>query len=329
MNDKTNKPKLGKLEKGFPIRQIWPEETEFSAWLAEAEGLALLGDTLGMELHDAETEKSVGPFSADIVCQSAEGGVVVVENQLEKTNHDHLGKLLTYSAGLESATVVWIATTFTEQHRAALDWLNAQTVQEVQFFGLEVGLWKIGDSLLAPQLRIVCQPNEWTRPGGGGAEGQKKTSPMNELAREYWREFLNFLKTEGTTLPVGKLSPTKSPFLVISMGRTDFWLEPVITLNGGIRAALGLHEWAFNLLLEKKSAIQKEAEIEWEWKPQKGKNGPRIRFMNSGYDAKDRGQWPEQHQWLKDHLELLDKAFRRRIAKLKAPSDNDEAGEEE
>ena len=321
MNDETNMPKLGKLAKGFPMRDIWPNETDFSAWLAEADGLVLLGETLEMDLDEAETEKQVGPFSADVVCRGV-GGVVVVENQFGRTDHDHLGKLLTYSAGLESATIVWIAETFVTQHRAALDWLNAQTVQEVRFFGLEIGLCKIEGSPLAPQFRIVSQPNDWTRSGGGSAKGQRAVSPMGELCQAFWGEFLDFLKSEGTSLPVERLAASTATFLVIGIGRTDFWLEPVITQNRGIRAALGLPGWAFVLLLEGKEAIEAGAGIQWEWQePNSAGKRARIRVANPDFDASDKEQWREQHQWLKKHLELLDKAFRPRIQKLEKPGE--------
>ena len=300
------------------MRDTWPEEPDFSAWLAKPDGLALLGEALGMGLDEAETERQVGPFSADVVCRGVDG-VVVVENQFGRTDHDHLGKLLTYSAGLESATIVWIAEKFVEQHRAALDWLNAQTVQEVSFFGLEVELCRIGQSNIAPQLRIVSRPNDWTRAGGGSVRGQSAPSQWDELCQEFWGGFFTLLKNEKSGLPIGRLNPPKNSWLVISIGRADFWLEPAITRTRGMRAALGLPEWAFNLLQEDKSAIQGEAGVEWEWKPQEGRNGPRIRLVKQDYDSTNRDQWPEQHRWMKEHLELLDRAFRNRIQNLERP----------
>ena len=322
MNDETNKPKLGKLAKGFPMRDIWPNETDFSAWLAEADGLVLLGETLEMDLDEAETEKQVGPFAADVVCRGV-GGVVVVENQFGRTDHDHLGKLLTYSAGLESATIVWIAETFVTQHRAALDWLNAQTVQEVRFFGLEIGLCKIEGSPLAPQFRIVSQPNDWTRSGGGSVKGQRAVSSWDNLCAEYWGEFLNFLKEEGTDLPIKNLAAPPRSWLVIGIGKARFWLEPAINQGGEIRAALALPGWAFAPLREDQAAVEEDTGVKWEWQsPNSAGKEARIRlFGDSSYDLADRSQWREQHQWLKKHLELLDKAFRPRIQNLEKPGE--------
>ena len=116
---------LGRLEP-VDLREVWPnEESDFTPWLADQKNLAILGDALGMPLEFVAREEAVGPYSADILCRDSNDGTqVVVENQLESTDHDHLGKLLTYAAHLGARVVVWIAKSFTDQHRAALDWLN-------------------------------------------------------------------------------------------------------------------------------------------------------------------------------------------------------------
>ena len=323
MSNGANAPHLGKLEKGFPMQDIWPTEPEFSAWLATADGLALLGETLGMELDEAETEKQVGPFFADVVCRGAGDVVVVVENQFGKTDHDHLGKLLTYSAGLESATIVWIAEKFVEQHRAALDWLNDKTVQGVRFFGLEIGLYRIGESLKAPQFLVVSRPNDWTRAGGGSAKGTSARLEWNELCREFWGEFLTFLKDGESRLPVGNLTPLPNSSLGVSIGRSSFSLEPAVNQGGHIRVALALPGWAFAPLHEDKDAIVEETGVEWEWQqPNEQGKEARIRARcESSYDLADRQHWREQHEWMKKHLELLYGAFRERIRNLNKPGE--------
>jgi hypothetical protein len=118
-------------------------------------------------------EASVGPFRADILCKdNSTGKLVLVENQLERTDHMHLGQLMTYAAGLSVVTVVWVAARFTDEHWAALDWLNEITAEDINFFGLEVELWRIGDSAPAPKFNVVSQPNDWSR--------RIKASSMNE-----------------------------------------------------------------------------------------------------------------------------------------------------
>src|SRR3989338_5471256 len=155
---------LGKLEK-VDLRQIWQTEgQDFTPWLAREENLEMLGEVIGMELELEAQEKDVGPFRADILCKNTEDeSLVLIENQIERTDHKHLGQLLTYAAGLQSVTIVWVAAKFTEEHRAALDWLNEITDKKFRFFGLEVELWKIGNSAAAPKFNVISKPNNWSK----------------------------------------------------------------------------------------------------------------------------------------------------------------------
>jgi len=143
---------LGRLQR-IDLREVWSSESSgFTPWLAESENLNLLGDTVGIELEFEAREKDVGNFRADILCKdSLSGDCVLIENQLEKTDHTHLGQLLTYATGLEAKTIIWVAEKFTEEHRAVLDWLNEIADGRCNFFGLEIELWQIGDSPHAPR----------------------------------------------------------------------------------------------------------------------------------------------------------------------------------
>jgi hypothetical protein len=144
---------LGRLEK-VDLRLVWDSEAgSFTPWLSEESNIQLLGDTISLELEVEAREKNVGPFRADLLCKdTATGNWVVIENQLDTTDHKHLGQLLTYAAGLNAVTVVWVSANFTEEHRAALDWLNEITDERINFFGLEVELWRIGNSDVAPKF---------------------------------------------------------------------------------------------------------------------------------------------------------------------------------
>ncbi|MDA8007907.1 MAG: DUF4268 domain-containing protein, partial [Gammaproteobacteria bacterium] len=153
---------LGALEKKA-VREYWDNEaSEFTPWLAD--NINLLGEALGLDgLEVEEQESSVGGFRVDLLCKDEDDRTVIVENQLEKTNHKHLGQLLTYAAGKDAVVVVWVSTKFTDEHRAALDWLNEKTEEDVQFFGAQIEVWQIGDSQAAPKFNLVCMPNEWSK----------------------------------------------------------------------------------------------------------------------------------------------------------------------
>ena len=140
-------PAFGRLVQ-IDLRKGWPNEAlQFTPWLSRPENLSLLADTLGMALDLQETESRVGPFRADVVCRSPnDDNLVIVENQIERTDKAHKGQHITYASGLEAASIVWIASRFTEEHRGALDWLNRMTIESLRFFGVELELWRIGES---------------------------------------------------------------------------------------------------------------------------------------------------------------------------------------
>lgn len=165
--------RFGKLEK-VPATSsggFRSEATDFTPWLAA--NIDVLGQELGLSLQVRQREYQVGRYYLDILAEDAKGRVVIIENQFGQTNHDHLGKLLTYCAGTNAALVVWVAESLTEEHIAALEWLNENTIEGTGFFGVELELLRVDDSRLAPHFRVVVQPNEWakrSRPAGSTVE---------------------------------------------------------------------------------------------------------------------------------------------------------------
>lgn len=192
---------MNHLSKMKPVnlRTGWAHEAgSFTPWLADSENLSLLADTLGLRLELEGTEVNVGPFRADILCRDVEQDHrVLIENQLERTDHTHLGQILTYVAGLEVKTVIWIAADFTEEHRAALDWLNAATHEGYHFFGVQVELWRIGDSLPAPRFNLVAKPNDWSRQVAKAARTvvSGELSELGQKRLAYWTAFKAYLET--------------------------------------------------------------------------------------------------------------------------------------
>ena len=184
-----NTSTLGRLTR-VDLRDIWiSEATDFTPWLARPENLAILAETLGIELELEAQEKAVGPFRADILCKDiGTHDWVLIENQLERTDHTHLGQLLTYASGLQAVTIVWVAANFTEEHRSTLDWLNKITDESFRFFGLEVELWRIGESPAAPNFNIISKPNDWSRSVARAARSidDSELSETRVMQREYW-----------------------------------------------------------------------------------------------------------------------------------------------
>ena len=156
-----------------------------------------------MELELEAQEQSVGPFRADILCKNInDDHWVLIENQLERTDHTHLGQLLTYAAGLQAVTIVWVAARFTSEHRAALDWLNEITDERFAFFGLEVELWKIGDSQPAPKFNVISQPNNWSRDVGQAAKRIENEALTDKRQKQlaFWTAFRAHLEERRSSI---------------------------------------------------------------------------------------------------------------------------------
>lgn len=190
---------LGRLEE-VDLRTVWKSEPyDFTPWLAEPENLQFLAESLeipGLEL--VRTEHPVDSFSADIVCKVVDSDhYVLIENQLERTDHVHIGQILTYAAKFDAKVIVWIAQRFTEAHRAALDWLNHISGDQYGFFGVEVRAVRIGKSDVAPLFDVVASPNEWTKPETVAAMRQAELSEQHRKNIDFWNKLDTALEERG------------------------------------------------------------------------------------------------------------------------------------
>ena len=181
---------LGKIEKIDDLRTVWKNEArDFTGWLAEDENLALMGDAVGMELDLEERESSVGSFSVDLFAtEEGTGRKVIIENQLGDTDHDHLGKIITYAAGKDASVIIWIVKRARDEHRQAVEWLNQHTDESVGFFLVEIELWRIADSPTAPRFNVVERPNEWTK----ALRASEDLSSTKKTYVEYWEAFKKY-----------------------------------------------------------------------------------------------------------------------------------------
>lgn len=326
MNTKT----LGRLEK-VDLRDFWTSEAgEFTPWLAQAENIALLGEAIGLDLEVEAQEKSVGPFRADILCKDTNRDQwVLIENQLERTDHTHLGQLLTYGAGLNAVTIVWIAARFTEEHRAALDWLNEITDEKFNFFGLEVELWRIGDSMAAPKFNIISKPNEWTRTVSDAAEKMitRELSEGKQLQLEFWTGFKAHLAQQETPLKGTKPLP-QHWYNIYQLGRSGVKLVAIGSFYsnkaksyevGELRAEVEMYnddaKAYFALLSAQKQEIEAELGESLTWYNPEGTKACRI-YLTRQADMQKEDQWPEYFQWLQEKLERLRMAFRDRVMSI-------------
>lgn len=304
------KPNLGALEI-VDLRDIWKDEArDFSPWLAQPEHLALLGQTIGLELELSEQEAAVGDFAADLLCKSiADDTWVLIENQIEKTDHRHLGQILTYAAGLDAKTIIWIAARFTDEHRAAFDWLNDHTNEDVSFFGLEVEIWKIGDSLPAPKFNIVSKPNDWSRNVKTTATAGEMTDTKRRQL-EFWREYKSWAEeTQGLRLQDAR----PQHWLLMTIGRTGFHVSAIITSEKPeLRVELTLNssqaKQQFVALEKHKESVQARVDLPLQWVSSEGTKSAKVYVRQSG-DFADQAQRKNHFEWLAKYMKIFRNVF--------------------
>jgi len=194
---------LGRLRRVANPRSVWSSEAgDFTPWLAE--NIDVLAEELGMTLTVVTTEVPVGEFWLDIQAEDENGHTVIIENQLERTDHGHLGQSLVYAAGLDATAVVWVATRFREDHRSALDWLNERTDNTIGFFGVEVSVVQIGDEgPRAPVFTVVSRPNDWQKSvkSASGADAES-VNPVNTVRQDFFADVLTTVNTQRPSIRV-------------------------------------------------------------------------------------------------------------------------------
>lgn len=316
---------LGRLS-SVDLNEIWKHEaSDFTPWLAQEENLAVLAATLGIDLELEAAERAVGPFRADILCRDTGSNAwVLVENQLRRTDHNHLGQLLTYASGLEAVTIVWIASSFTEEHRATLDWLNRITDKGFNFFGLEVELWRIGNSPAAPKFNIVSKPNDWSQWVAQAARtiDEAELSDTRVMQRTYWEALHAVLRTIDGPVS-GNRKPQPQSWMGYSIGRSNIQLSAVmIRWDRKIRSELYLSgpnaKAFFHLLREQREGIEHELEYSLQWEELPDGQDSRIAVYLDDVDPEDEKDWSRQHEWLAGRLNDLHRVFGSRVRGLDA-----------
>lgn len=306
---------LGRLQK-VNVRNIWSHEAlEFTPWLAIEENIVELGKALGLELEVEGTEVAVGPYSADILAKDAgSNDYVVIENQLDKTDHDHLGKAITYASVLDASAVVWIATDFTEEHKKALDWLNDHMSSEISFYGVSLELWSIDDSKPAVRFNVVSQPTEIIKQTAISKSTDSLT-PTRKLQLEFWSKFRERLKNHPEIPSVQTARPQY--WYDVSLGRSGINLSNIASTSSnqiGVRVYINnkIADSALDQLLKYKEEIESEIGAELQWNPNP-ENRDKIISLRRDANLEDKDKWDDYLDWLVDKTVKFRKTFGKRI----------------
>ena len=307
---KVPQVKLRRLEP-VNVRDIWPNEEEyFTPWLASEEGLALLSEWVGIPLTHARREVNVGQFRADILCTEvsdpANTATVVIENQLGPSDHDHLGKLLTYAFGTQAAIGIWIATDFAPEHLEAIRAWNQPPDRPVSIYCVQVSAWRIGQShTAAATFNVLVRPDS----PNAAAPRLVPTADLAGILNQFWSRF----HKEMAKGPGWKLRHAKNPtYMSYEIGDRRACLS-VVREAGRNRARLYIfrgNESLFKALKRYRGAINRElGEPVW-W----SSNDRRSSIDLSGpAHLYDRSKWDEEIEWMSDKLQLLDRVFRHRL----------------
>lgn len=301
---------LGTLKEITDLRSIWPHEAlNFTPWVAE--NVDLLANAVGLDITVDETESSVGDFNVDIYAsETGTDRKIIIENQLEDTDHDHLGKLITYASGKGADVVIWVVKHAREEHKAAVEWLNNHTDDKIGFFLCEIKLFQIGDSQIAPAFTVVERPNDWTKE-------IRKTASANSTQQqrlEYWQAFNDYAFSDANFSRIfNKRKPTTDHWMDFSIGSSACHIAvSQIQKRKAVDVELYINDdkELFKSLFAHKDEIEKNMEMELEWKELPERKASRI-LIEKTVDLDDRATWPEQFDYIMDTCIKMKRAFKR------------------
>ncbi len=300
-----------------PTRSVFKYEAlDFSVWLED--NIDALGERIGLELTVLEREKLVGSFKLDLFCEDQNGNTVIVENQLERTDHDHLGKLLTYMVNLGAKTAIWVATEVRQEHQRVIDWLNEMTSDDMGFYFVKVEAIRIGESPYAPLFTPLSQPDAQTR--AIGAE-KKVLAERHVVRKEFWTQLLQ--RSEGKTRLAENRSPSRDHWLAVAAGKSGINYNYLILKDGGgIDLYIDVKDYErnkaiFDALYADKDAIEAEFGEELDWRRLDDRRSSRIVKVYRGQGSLyEQEKWATLQDMLIDAMIRLDKVFRKRIKRL-------------
>ena len=301
------------------LREVWPNEaSDFTPWLAE--NISKLGEALELELELQSSEAPVGSYSLDLLAHDLSGRPVVIENQLEATNHIHLGQLLTYASGYDAYVAVWIAKEFRDEHRQALDWLNQRSDENTEFFGVVIEVWKIDDSRPAPHFKLVATPNDW-RKGKVTTKQESTTSERGEAYRDFFQGLIDRLREEYRFTDAKKGQPHN--WYYFPSGFSGIPYEATFAQEKKARVGLYIdrgdkdqNKILFDELRENQEAIESGLQEPLEWQRLESRRACRIAVTRPGAITDSPETLKEIRDWMIDRLLKFKQVFGPRLKDL-------------
>jgi len=306
---------LAKLQK-IDLRDVWSLEPDFTNWLAQKENLDLLSEEIGVDIKLIKTEANVGLFKVDILGEEESSGrKIIIENQLEDTNHDHLGKIITYASGYDAEIIIWVVRDVREEHQRAIEWLNEHTDEKTGYFLIKIELWQIEGSNPAPKFDVLVSPNEWAKAiKASPAGGELSDTKLQQL--DFWTKFKGSVRAKDTNIRLQ--TPRPQHWYDVSMGSSE--AHVALTINSrenllGCEIYISKNKELFNFLQERKEEIEKEIGEQAEWV--NAAVASRIKIKKRVSDVFSQSEAENYFAWLYERTVLFQKVFGRHLREFK------------
>lgn len=301
---------LERLEEVEDLRTAWPHEAlDFTPWLAQEDNIALLADAVGIDITVDETESAVGDFNVDIAAsETGTNRKIIIENQLGDTNHDHLGKLITYASGKSADVVIWLVKRAREEHRSAIEWLNSHTDEGIGFFLCEIKLYRIGASSPAVKFEVIEKPNDWVK----GIKKSEAASETKQHLYDYWVAFQDYaFQNSQFSKRFNRRKPSTDHWMNFSIGSSAYHMSvSQIRSRSELDVELYINDDKdlFRDLFQNREAIEAEAGLSFDWRELPNRKASRI-LVARNVDFNDKPNWPQQFEWLMGALIKMKDAF--------------------
>lgn len=311
---RKSKMAIGKLEE-VDIRELWKhEQYDFSEWLLKKENIENLNDILGLTLVDISKETYVGSYRCDLFAKDETTGIkVIIENQLEMSNHDHLGKIITYASGLDAKVVVWIVKEAREEHRSAIEWLNNNTNSNINFFLIEIHAYKIGNSDNAPMFQVIEQPNDFIK--NNKSINSNDTMNKSQSQRlEFWNQFNNVLVERGKPFNVRKV--TTDHWYNVAIGTSDAHIDITLVNKDsviGVELYITDNKELFDKLYQRKDEIENDLGFKLDWRRLNNSKASRIVTFIKGLNFDNHSNYNELMNKTIDLAVLMRDTFKKYI----------------
>ncbi len=304
--------KLGKLEKIADLRTVWKnEEYDFTPWLARDINIKLLSDEIGIPIKVKKTEAPVGRYSVDILAENEDTNEnIIIENQLEITNHDHLGKILVYGAGYDAKTIIWIVKDANEEHKQAIEWLNEHSDDSINLFLVKIELFKIGDSEIAPHFEIVSQPNDWTKTIRTTQNNTELTG-MKLTDLNFWQGFNEYCAYHKTSFSIRKALPQH--WYSLAIGSSECHIDLTVIKSGEIGCSLWIdnNKELYNKLYYNRESIENELGYKLNWDYKENSKASSINIICEFKVDFKSDDLSAGYEWLLEKAEDFKRVFRK------------------